>query len=118
MAARMLATLDQMSNGRAGVHIITAFSDIETRCDGDYLTKDERYHRSREYVGILREIWGATAPVDHDGRFYRFEQAQSEVKPVNGTIPSVADRNSHSCWGFSSPASTGSTSTTNRYAAS
>lgn len=87
MAARMLATLDQMSNGRAGVHIITAFSDIETRCDGDYLTKDERYHRSREYVGILREIWGATAPVDHDGRFYRFEQAQSEVKPVNGTIP-------------------------------
>jgi alkanesulfonate monooxygenase len=87
MAARMLATLDQLSGGRAGVHIITAFSDIETRCDGDYLTKDERYHRSREYVGILRRIWQAEAPVSHDGRFYRFDQALSEVRPVNGTIP-------------------------------
>jgi len=87
MAARAFATLDQLSGGRAGVHIITAFNDIETRCDGDYLTKDERYHRSREYVQILRRIWAAESPVDHAGQFYRFDQALSEVRPVNGTIP-------------------------------
>ncbi len=87
MAARAFATLDQHSGGRAGVHIITAFNDVETRCDGDYLTKDERYHRSREYVGILRQIWAAESPVDHLGRFYRFDQALSEVRPVKGTIP-------------------------------
>lgn len=85
MAARALATLDQFSGGRAGVHIITAFSDIETRCDGDYLTKDERYHRSHEYVQVMRNIWAAQGPVDHEGDRYRFEKAGSEVRPFNGS---------------------------------
>lgn len=87
MAARALATLDAMSGGRAGVHIITAFSDIETRCDGDYLTKDERYRRSHEYVGVLRQMWNAQAPFDHTGDWYRCEQAFSEVRPLAGSIP-------------------------------
>lgn len=87
MAARALATLDQLSKGRAGVHIITAFSDIETRCDGDYLTKDQRYHRSREYVGLLRQMWGAAQPFDHAGEYYRCDAAFTEVHPVNSSIP-------------------------------
>ncbi|MBT0670995.1 LLM class flavin-dependent oxidoreductase [Novosphingobium profundi] len=87
MAARAFATLDQVSGGRAGVHIITAFSDIETRCDGDYLTKDERYHRSNEYVRILRRIWAGESPCNHSGDWYRFDEAGSEVHPVNGSVP-------------------------------
>lgn len=82
MAARMFATLDQMSNGRAGVHIITAGNDTETQCDGDFLTKEERYHRSREYAEILRKMWTATAPVTHEGRYYKFINAASMLAPV------------------------------------
>ncbi len=87
MAARALATLDQLSGGRAGVHIITAFNDVETQCDGDYLTKDQRYHRSREYVEVLRKMWSSSEPFDHEGDFYRCNAAFSEVHPVHGTIP-------------------------------
>lgn len=87
MAARAFATLDQFSNGRAGIHIITAFSDIETRCDGDYLTKNERYRRSNEYVRILRRIWAGEAPCNHQGDWYRFDEAGSEVHPVCGAVP-------------------------------
>lgn len=87
MAGRALATLDQLSGGRAGVHIITAFSDIETRCDGDYHTKDERYHRSAEYVGLLRQMWGSKQPFSHSGAFYHCDEAFSEVHPVRGSIP-------------------------------
>jgi len=87
MAARAFATLDQLSQGRIGVHIITAFSDLETRCDGDFLTKDQRYHRSSEYVGVLRRMWAAEAPFDHAGEYFRFEQAYSEVQPASGIIP-------------------------------
>jgi alkanesulfonate monooxygenase len=87
MAARMFATLDQISAGRASVHIITGASDIETQCDGDFLTKDERYRRSREYVDILRTIWTSSEPVDHDGSFYRFKKGFSEIKPVQSSIP-------------------------------
>lgn len=87
MAARAFATVDQLSGGRAGVHIITAFSDVETRCDGDFLTKDQRYTRSREYVGLLRRMWREAEPFDHHGEWYRCEAASSEVRPVGGTIP-------------------------------
>jgi alkanesulfonate monooxygenase len=95
MAARMFATLDHLSQGRAGVHIITGANDIETQCDGDFLTKDERYRRSREYIEVLRAIWGATDPVTFDGEFYRFNRALSELRPYNGSIPIY--------WGGASP---------------
>lgn len=87
MAARLFATIDHVSRGRCGVHIITAANDVETRFDGDFLTKDERYHRSYEYVSILRQMWAAEAPIDHEGDYYRFTGAFSEIRPVNGTIP-------------------------------
>jgi alkanesulfonate monooxygenase len=95
MAARLFATLDHLSQGRAGVHIITAANDIETQCDGDFLTKDERYRRSREYVEVLRLIWGATDPVTFEGDFYKFNRALSELRPYNGSIPIY--------WGGASP---------------
>ncbi|MDX2223363.1 MAG: LLM class flavin-dependent oxidoreductase, partial [Rhodospirillaceae bacterium] len=88
MAARMLATIDQISRGRASVHIIAGASDAELRADGDYLTKEQRYYRCQEYIGILRKIWSSATPVTHEGVHYKFEKAFAEVKPVNGvSIP-------------------------------
>lgn len=87
MAARMFATLDQLSDGRAGVHIITGASDIETQCDGDFLTKDQRYGRSREYVEIMRSIWASDASIDHEGDWYRFNKGFCEIRPVQDAIP-------------------------------
>ncbi|WP_432239638.1 LLM class flavin-dependent oxidoreductase [Herbaspirillum robiniae] len=82
LAARQLATLDHFSGGRLGVHIISGGSDIEQRRDGDYLDHDQRYARTDEYLEILRRVWTAEKPFDHEGAHYRFEQAFSEVKPV------------------------------------
>ena len=88
MAARMLAALDQFSDGRCGVHIITAASDQEIQNDGDFSTKEERYARSVEYVDVLRRIWSSHEPFDYDGAFYRFNGGFSDVKPANGhSIP-------------------------------
>lgn len=95
MAARLFATLDHLSGGRAGVHVIAAANDAETACDGDYLTKDERYRRAREYVSIMRRMWRAEEPVDFAGDYYRFDRALSELRPVNGRIPVY--------WGGASP---------------
>ena len=81
VAARKLATLDHFSGGRAAVHIISGGSDTDQRRDGDYLTHDERYARTDEYLDILRRVWTANEPFDHDGTHYRFEGAFSEVQP-------------------------------------
>ncbi len=49
-AAKMFATLDQISDGRLAVHFITGGSTADQAAEGDFLTKDERYARTREYI--------------------------------------------------------------------
>ena len=86
-AARALATLDQLSNGRAVVHIISGGDDREQAREGDRLTKSERYDRSAEYIQILRQVWESTEPFDHAGTYYSFEDFVSLVRPVQDRIP-------------------------------
>lgn len=81
-AARDIASLDQFTGGRLGVHFISGGSDYEQRRDGDYLDHDERYERTDEYLHILRQVWTANAPFSHEGKYYRFEDAWSDVKPA------------------------------------
>jgi alkanesulfonate monooxygenase len=81
-AARSFATLDQLSEGRAAIHVISGGDDADQQRDGDYLDKDQRYARTDEYVGILKSIWTADGPVDHAGEYYRFSGASPEVRTV------------------------------------
>ena len=82
LAARTLATIDQLSNGRASVHVISGADDTEQQRDGDFLNKDERYARSDEYVGLLRQLWTAKQPIDHEGKYYRFRGGFVSEKPI------------------------------------
>jgi len=82
LAARQIATLDQFSGGRLGVHFISGGSDSEQRRDGDYLDHDQRYERTDEYLTLLRRLWTSDKPFDHEGKHYRFEAGFSEVKPL------------------------------------
>jgi len=82
LAARQIASLDQFSGGRLAVHVISGGSDDEQKRDGDYLDHDQRYERTDEYLDILRRIWTSDKPFDHEGRHYRFQNAFSEVKPL------------------------------------
>lgn len=83
LAARQLATLDQLSGGRIAVHIITGGADEEMARDGDISTKDERYRRTSEYLDIVRNEWTQEKPFDHEGMFYTVRGAWSAVKPTN-----------------------------------
>ena len=84
VAARQLATLDQLLGGRVAVHIITGGADEEMARDGDTKSvKAERYARTDEYLTILRQEWTAALPFDHQGKYYDVKQAFSAVKPEN-----------------------------------
>jgi len=83
LAARQLATLDQLSGGRVAVHIITGGADDEMARDGDFSSKAERYARTDEYLTVLRREWTAEQPFDHAGRFYNVRQGYSAIKPTN-----------------------------------
>jgi alkanesulfonate monooxygenase len=81
LAARQFATFDQLSGGRAAIHVISGGSPAEQKKDGDYLSHAERYARSEEYVALLKRLWTSAAPFDHHGTYYRFEGGFAEVKP-------------------------------------
>lgn len=84
LAARQLATLDHYTGGRLAVHYISGGSDEDQQRDGDFLSHDERYARTDEYLTILRRVWADDKPFDHEGTYYRAKGAVSEVKPLRG----------------------------------
>ena len=81
LAARKAATLDQLTRGRIAIHIITGGNDAEMQRDGDFLTHDERYRRTDEYLDIMRMTWTSGEPFDYEGEFYRLKRAFADVKP-------------------------------------
>ncbi|HTR05143.1 MAG TPA: LLM class flavin-dependent oxidoreductase [Paraburkholderia sp.] len=82
LAARQLATLDHFSAGRAAVHIISGGDDTEQQRDGDWLTHDERYQRTDEYLDVVKRAWRSDVPFDHEGTYYRVAGHRSQVRPV------------------------------------
>jgi alkanesulfonate monooxygenase len=96
-AAKTFATLDRISRGRLTVHFITGGNDHEQQREGDFLTHDERYRRTREYIEIVKQVWTSEQPFDHEGEFYRFRDFVSDVWPVQQPRPRVS-------FGGSSPA--------------
>src|ERR1700726_306051 len=80
VAARKLATLDQLSNGRLAVHIIAGGSDADQAKDGDWTDHEARYRRAAEYMSLLRRTWTEPAPFDHAGEFYRTRGTFSEIR--------------------------------------
>jgi alkanesulfonate monooxygenase len=89
-AAKTLATLDHISDGRVTVHMITGGSDHEQQREGDYLSKDERYGRTREYIQILKQAWTRHEAFDFTGDHYRFADFVSDVFPVQQPRPMIS----------------------------
>ena len=89
-AAKTFATLDHISDGRLTVHFITGGSDQEQRREGDYLTKDDRYSRTQEYIQIVKKIWTTHEPFHHEGEHYQFSDFVSDVFPLQQPRPRVS----------------------------
>jgi alkanesulfonate monooxygenase len=100
-AAKVFATLDEISDGRLNVHFITGGSTADQAAEGDFLTKDERYARTGEYIRIVKQAWTSREPFSFDGEHYRFDNFVSDIWPSSrrgeGGRPEVS-------FGGSSPA--------------
>jgi alkanesulfonate monooxygenase len=80
VAARKLATLDQLSGGRLALHLVAGGGDADQAHDGDFVDHDARYRRGDEYVHVMRRVWTETQPFDHTGEFYRVLGAHSNIR--------------------------------------
>ena len=82
LAARKLATLEHLLDGRLAVHVISGGNDTEQRKEGDYLDHDQRYTRTDEFLEVVRKVWTEHKPFDHAGQYYQAENAFSAIKPI------------------------------------
>lgn len=80
-AARQFATLDQLSQGRAAINVITGGDSGDLQRDGDFLDKDTRYARTGEYLHIMQQVWESQQPFSYTGDFYQVQDNLTEVKP-------------------------------------
>ena len=92
--AKILSTIDQISNGRAAVNVVSGWFKGEFTAFGEHwLEHDERYRRSEEFIDVLKSLW-KEEKTTYRGDFYQIKEAPSKPKPVNGSIPVFQGGNS------------------------
>jgi alkanesulfonate monooxygenase len=86
LAARMAATFDRMSDGRLLLNIITGGDPVELAGDGTFLSHDERYAVSDEFLTIWREIMQG-GEMSLEGNYERVKGAKINFPPVQKPYP-------------------------------
>lgn len=86
LAARMAATFDRMSDGRLLLNIITGGDPVELAGDGTFLSHDERYAVTDEFLTIWREIMQGHSS-SFKGEYEHVEGAKINFPPVQKPYP-------------------------------
>ncbi|MGY9072311.1 MAG: LLM class flavin-dependent oxidoreductase [Acidimicrobiales bacterium] len=105
-AARMWATLDHLTRGRAGWNVVTSLNHNQALNFGedDREPSDVRYDRAHEFIEVCLELWDSWEPdaevrdiegarfadaskvhrIEHEGRFYRSRGPLNVVRSPYG----------------------------------
>ena len=83
VTAKMIATLDQISGGRAGLNVVTGAYKGEFSQMGAWPTlgHDERYDLAEEWVQALKRLWSEPL-VTLNGRYVQLTDCVSDPKPI------------------------------------
>ena len=82
---QQLNTLSTLINGRFSLNIVAGHSPEEQRFYGDYLSHDERYARTEEFLSICRALWKRSGEVSFRGKYYALEKARLNTPFVSST---------------------------------
>lgn len=89
LAAKQLATIDILTQGRIAVNIVSGWFRGEFAAIGEHwLDHDERYRRSREFIEALKGIWTQDS-FTYRGDFYRFSNYSLKPKPLQQPHPEI-----------------------------
>lgn len=89
VTAKMVATLDHVSGGRAGLNVVTGSYRDEFEQMGAWrsdLGHDARYDFATEWVRVIKRLWSEPR-VDFEGRYFNLKDCQSDPKPVSRPRP-------------------------------
>ncbi|WP_407305043.1 dimethylsulfone monooxygenase SfnG [Acinetobacter sp.] len=82
LAAKQLASINQMTNGRIAINVVSGWFRGEFDAIGEeWPEHDQRYARSEEFIRSLRGIWN-TDNFNFDGKFYQFKDYTLRPQPL------------------------------------
>jgi len=84
--AKGAANIDQISNGRLALNVVSSWWAQEAQSYGlQFDQHDDRYGRTSEWLTVVDGLW--TEPVfNHDGERYQLKDAICEPKPVKKPV--------------------------------
>ena len=83
-AAKALATVDHISNGRAGLNIVCGWNPQEFAMFGVSLG-EKGYVQAAEWIGIIERLYNSNEPFDFAGEYYKLKGAVS--RPASLQVP-------------------------------
>jgi len=88
LTARMLASFDQMSEGRLLINVVTGGDPVELAGDGLLLDHDERYGLTDEFLTIFRKIC-ARETIDFKGKYLEVRDAKLLFAGIQRPYPDL-----------------------------
>jgi FMNH2-dependent dimethyl sulfone monooxygenase len=87
VTAKMAANIDNISNGRFTLNVVSAWWEEEARqYNGIFTEHDERYGRTREFIDVLKGLW-TEETFNYQGKYYNIKNAKLSPKPVQRPNP-------------------------------
>lgn len=85
VTAKMIATLDHVSHGRAGLNVVTGsykgeFDQMHAWLEN--VGHDARYDLAEEWIDIIKRLWTEES-VTFDGKYFHMNDCQSDPKPLH-----------------------------------
>ena len=88
VAARMASTVDRISNGRLLINVVAGGDPVELAGDGVFLSHDERYEITDEFLTIWRQLLEGKE-VDFTGKHLKVEGGKKLFPPVQQPHPPI-----------------------------
>ncbi len=73
---QQLNTLSALIGGRFSLNIVAGYSPQEQRSYGDFLSHDERYERTDEFLSVCHAFWKRNGAVNFAGKYYQIENGK------------------------------------------
>ncbi len=87
--AKQAANIDQISNGRLALNVVSAWWADEARRYGVHFDQhDDRYARTREWLDVVSGAWRESR-LTHKGSYYTVDDLIVEPKPVRRPGPTI-----------------------------
>jgi pyrimidine oxygenase len=90
VAAKIIATLDNISGGRFGINIVTGntLEEIEQMGLVPEGYGDYRYDYADEWIAVMKMLWSEPRTTFH-GRFFHLDNCVSDPKPLQKPYPAI-----------------------------